>query len=53
MVQVDNFERMYNECYENMVEAKVAVKVDEADWLDKKGRIVGSEDMPLVEKQVT
>jgi hypothetical protein len=41
---VDNFEWMYNECYEKMVEAKVASKVDEEVWLDKKGRIVGLED---------
>jgi hypothetical protein len=41
---------MYNECYEKMVKAKVATKLDEEVWLNREGRIVGLEDDAFVRK---
>ncbi len=45
-----NFEQMYYECYEKMVESKIAIKRAEENWLDKDGVAVEEEHLAFGRK---
>jgi hypothetical protein len=47
---VANFEQMYHECYEKMVESKIAIKTVEENWLDKEGVVVEEEHLAFGRK---
>jgi hypothetical protein len=47
---VANFEQMYHECCEKMVESKIAIKTAEENWLDKYGVVVEEEHLAFGRK---
>jgi hypothetical protein len=48
---VANFKWMYHECYEKMVESRIAIKMPEEIWLDKDGVVVEDEYLAFGRKR--